>query len=264
MIDKIFVIMKLKSFSVILVGCLLFVACVGDDSSEQRPIEKEQNQMNISKEPKEVYTESELGELEKQFIHAGLKDIQSVDSTILVDLKYTGTDNFMKMDLYGVLDKVYLQPVVAERLKTVNQYLQNLHPTMRLIVFDGVRPRSVQEKMWNAMDSIPFNERIKFVSNPKNGSIHNYGAAVDLSIFDLEKDTLLNMGAGYDDLRKIAYPIYEDSFLALGELTAYQIENRQLLRKVMKQGGFWVLDTEWWHFNAYSRAQCKELFQIIE
>jgi len=258
--------LRIQLFNLILIGVFCFTACTNEGSSEQEIIKEVQKEHQIDslKLIQETDTLHQLGVLERQFINAGLKDIQSVDSTLLVDLKYTSTDNFMKMDLYGDLEKVYLQKEVAERLRKVNQYLQHHHPSLRLIVFDGVRPRSVQEKMWKAMDSIPFNERIKFVSNPKNGSIHNYGAAVDLSIFDLEKDSLLDMGAGYDDLRKIAYPIFEDSFFALGQLTAYQIENRQLLRNVMSKGGFWVLDTEWWHFNAFSRAKCKELFELIE
>lgn len=206
----------------------------------------------------------ELDTLELKLIEAGLVNIQTVNQTIIVDLKYAGADNFMGFNMYGNLENAYLQPEVAERLSIAQKYLIERHPNLSLYVFDAVRPISVQKMMWDALDSIPVNERVKFVSNPKNGSIHNYGAAVDVSIFDKEKDTLLDMGAGYDDLRKIAYPKHEVDFLASGELTEEQFQNRKLLRTVMHQGGFWVIPSEWWHFNAFSRDKAKELFSPID
>lgn len=205
-----------------------------------------------------------ISELEQKMIDAGLVDIQSVDSTIHVDVKYATMDNFMNRILYVGYEKVYLQPIVAERLSKAQKALQAIDSSLTLVAFDGTRPRSVQQEMWNGLDTVPFNERIKFVSNPANGSIHNYGSAVDLSIMDKSTGVWLDMGAGYDDLRKIAYPRHEAKFLASGELTAAQVDNRKLLRKVMRAGGFWVIETEWWHFNAFSRKKAKEMFEIVE
>lgn len=205
-----------------------------------------------------------ISELEQKMIDAGLVDIRSVDSTIHVDVKYATMDNFMNRILYAGYDKVYLQPIVAERLSKAQKALQAIDSTLTLVAFDGTRPRSVQQEMWDALDTIPFNERVKFVSNPANGSIHNYGSAIDLSIMDKSTGVWLDMGAGYDDLRKIAYPRHEAKFLASGELTQQQVDNRKLLRKVMRAGGFWVIETEWWHFNAFSRAKAKEMFEVVE
>lgn len=193
----------------------------------------------------------------------GLVDIQSIEPSILVDLKYASTDNFMKQRLYFDIDKLYLQKDVAERLAKVQRYLQELRPDLTLLVYDGVRPLSVQRAMWKALDTIPVKERVKFVSNPASGSIHNYGAAVDLTI--AKKDgTPLDMGAGYDDIRKIAYPSWETHFLGTGELTLEQLANRKLLRKVMLSQGFSNIKTEWWHFNACSRVQAKARYKILE
>lgn len=202
--------------------------------------------------------------LEQIIIRAGLVDVQEIDTTILVDLKYNSSDNFMGFKLYECLKKAYLQTDVALRLAKSNAALKEKDSMLRLIIFDAVRPVSVQQLMWDALDSIPVKERVKFVSNPKNRSLHNLGAAVDVSIFDLKSDTLLDMGAGFDDIRKIAYPKYEDSFLSLGVLSQHQVDNRRLLRAVMRKGGFWVLETEWWHFNAYTRSKALELFEVIE
>jgi zinc D-Ala-D-Ala dipeptidase len=195
---------------------------------------------------------------------AGLIDIQTIHPRILVDLKYASEDNFMHTNVYGGLQRAFLQPDVAHRLGKVQNYLDDHHPGIRLLVYDAVRPRSVQQYMWNLLDSIPVQQRVKFVSNPKSGSLHNYGCAVDLTLYSDSTMQPLDMGAEYDDMRKIAYPELESYFLDSNELTKEQYDNRLLLRKAMRQGGFWVIPTEWWHFNAYSRDQAKQLFKSIE
>jgi D-alanyl-D-alanine dipeptidase len=192
----------------------------------------------------------------------GLIDIQSIDATIRVDLKYASEDNFMKQKLYFKIDKLYLQRDVAERVVKCQKYLKEIHPNYSLLIYDGARPISVQQRMWDALDSIPISERGKFVSNPKNHSVHNYGAAVDLTIVD-EKGIPLDMGASYDDIRKIAYPSLEVHFLASGELTQKQVDNRKLLRKVMSRQGFINIPSEWWHFNAYLREEVKKKYDLI-
>lgn len=156
-----------------------------------------------------------------------------------------------------------MQEELAQRLGLVQDSLTRLDSTLHLLVYDAVRPRSVQWEMWRAMDSLPVAERVKFVSNPRNGSVHNYGCAVDLTICT-QDSVPLDMGAGYDDLRKIAYPRYEKEFLKSGELTDLQLNNRLLLRKVMRYGGYHVLSTEWWHFNGLSREAAKAKYQAIE
>ena len=192
-----------------------------------------------------------------------LTDIQSLDPTILIDLKYASTDNFMKQQLYFDIDKVYLQKDVAERIVKVQAYLKSIRSDLTLLIYDGVRPLSVQKAMWKALDTIPVKDRVKFVSNPASGSIHNYGAAIDLTLA-YKNGKALDMGAGYDDIREIAYPRLEAEFLAKGELTPQQVENRKLLRKVMKSQGFSNIPTEWWHFNACSRAQAKIKYKILQ
>jgi D-alanyl-D-alanine dipeptidase len=200
--------------------------------------------------------------LEQVLIDAGLIDIQTINSSILIDLRYSSINNFLNEDVYDDLDKVYLQPSIAQDLSICQQKLQEIDSGLTLLVYDGVRPRSVQQKMWDVLD-MPIREKVKFVSNPKNGSIHNYGAAVDLTISKLD-GTPLDMGADFDDIRKIAYPRLESQFLASGELSQQQIDNRKLLRKVMTSGGFYNIQTEWWHFNRYNRNKAKEMFEIVE
>jgi zinc D-Ala-D-Ala dipeptidase len=192
----------------------------------------------------------------------GLVDVRSINSSIYVDLKYATADNFMKTKLYDTLTHAFLQEDVASRLGKCQEFLSENYGDFHLLIYDAVRPVSIQKKMWTALDSIPVSERSKFVSNPANGSIHNYGAAVDLTICD-PNGRVLDMGAGYDDIRKIAYPSLEKQFLQSGELTNEQLENRKMLRNVMESQNFRNIPTEWWHFNACSRSTAKAKYKAL-
>lgn len=192
-----------------------------------------------------------------------LIDVQTLNSNIKVDLKYTYSDNFIGDTLYFLIKKAYLQKDVAQKLAEAQRLLTDMNPDLHLLVYDAIRPREVQTRMWLALDSIPVSKRINFVSNPKNGSIHNYGAAVDLTVCD-GNNVPLDMGAGFDDIRKIAYPSLERRFLQSGQLTQLHIDNRNILRGVMRKAGFSSIPTEWWHFNACSRQTAKARYKIME
>jgi D-alanyl-D-alanine dipeptidase len=183
-----------------------------------------------------------------------LIDVLTVEPTIQIDLRYATANNFMGHVLYDTLNALYLQEDVAQRIAGCQSYLKAKFPNYSLLIYDGVRPLEVQREMWNGLDTIPAAQRGNFVSNPSYGSVHNFGAAVDLTICD-ETGTPIDMGAGYDDFRDIAFPSKEWKFLASGELTTEQHENRKLLREVMKSQRFRGIPSEWWHFNACSRNQ---------
>ncbi len=247
-----------KQFGIYGFFSLLFVSC-----EEKKPTSNTIEKPIYIDSEKQVQEKKHSDSVQQALKMNNLVDIQQIDPSIQVDLKYATTDNFMKQRLYDDIDKLYLQKDVAERLAKCQQFLKKLNPDLSLLVYDGVRPLSVQQAMWEALDSIPVKDRVKFVSNPANGSIHNYGAAVDLTICD-SKGNPLDMGAGYDDIRLIAYPKLEAQFLASGELTSEQVENRKLLRKVMAHQRFQNIPTEWWHFNACSRSEAKLKYEILE
>jgi D-alanyl-D-alanine dipeptidase len=228
-----------------------------DDPAVESEKQEQKDSILVEKTPPK-----DTCDLEKHLIRSGLVDIQKAIPGILIDLRYSDTNNFMHTDVYGDLDRIYLQPDVAEKLKIAQEYLQEMDSSLTLLVFDGVRPRSVQQIMWDTVN-IPINERGKFVSNPKNGSLHNYGAAVDLTIAKLNGEEL-DMGTPYDDASPLSYPTMEAAYLEKGELTKEQIANRKLLRAALSKGGFWNIQTEWWHFNSCNREQAKGKYQIIE
>ncbi len=203
-----------------------------------------------------------ISEIESRILAAGLVDVKLLDTSIVVDLKYSTSNNFLGVDMYGDFDKCYLQPDVAEKLICSQQILKAKFPFYNLIVFDAVRARSIQRKMWDTID-VPYFEKSKYVSNPNNGSLHNFGAAVDVSIID-EQGIELDMGTPYDYFGELAYPREEDRMLDEGKLTRIQLLNRKLLRDVMELGGFMGITTEWWHFNSCYRTEAYEKYTIIE
>ncbi|MFD2932640.1 M15 family metallopeptidase [Spirosoma flavum] len=206
--------------------------------------------------------------VEQAMLKQGLVDVQKVDPTILVDLKYSTTGNFVGKDVYGDLTRAYMQPMAAKKLADASKYLQAHHPTLRLLVYDAARPRSAQWNLWNALPDLPEHERQKYVADPRKGSIHNYGCAVDLTVATKEgrngTPEPLDMGTKYDFFGELAYPSRENELLKSGKLTQQQIDNRQILRTAMRQGGFSSIEFEWWHFNALSREKAKMAFRIVD
>jgi zinc D-Ala-D-Ala dipeptidase len=193
----------------------------------------------------------------------GLVDIKEIDLNILVDLRYSSTDNFVGRDVYGCLSTCYLQPKTAKMLAKASQILRNEYDSLRLLVYDGARPHVIQKKLWESLAQLPPQRRKIFVADPSEGSIHNYGSAVDLTIA-LADGKPLDMGTKYDFFGELAYPKFEHKFLAEGKLSQTQFKNRQLLRKVMQAAGFMPIEYEWWHFNAVSRSKAKLLYKIIQ
>lgn len=187
-------------------------------------------------------------------------DIRDINYRILVKLAYSTTENFLYEDVYGDLQTCYLRKAAAEKLDKAQTLLEEKRKGYRLVVYDGLRPRNVQYKMWRLVKGTPQQE---YVADPEEGSIHNFGAAVDLSVVD-DEGSLLDMGTPFDYFGDLAQPRYEEQFLKEGKLTKKQIENRRLLRKVMQEAGFQGIADEWWHFNAFSYDEVKSRYKIVE
>jgi len=211
-----------------------------------------------------IIRENELKvlQVEKPFLAAGLIDIKKIAPQIRVDLRYSSTNNFMNSDVYGAIENAYLQPDVAGKLALAQFYLDQEYPGFALLVYDAARPLSVQQLMWDIIN-IPVCEKTKYLSNPQQGSLHNYGAAVDLTITD-SLEVELDMGTSYDYFGELAYPRKEAIMLAQGKLTNQQILNRQLLRKVMFKAGFFNIQTEWWHFNSCTLKKASTRYKLIQ
>lgn len=254
-------------FGLLLIPLFLF-SCKNEASEELMDSQEEIVELP-AKDTSEIEIKAEdslrqeVSSLDLSERQSSLVNIQQVDSSIQIDIRYATSNNFMGKVLYENIHHVFLQKDVALKLKNAQKFLKEEHPTWSLLVFDGGRPLSIQQKMWDALDSIPAKRRGNFLSNPASGgSIHNYGAAVDLTIVD-ENGKELDMGTPYDDIRQLAYPRLEKQFLASGELQQEQVDHRKLLRKVMNRAGFYNIETEWWHFNSCTRAQAMKKCDVI-
>ncbi len=177
-----------------------------------------------------------------------------------IDLRYASTNNFVGENMYGSFNRAFLHSIAAIKLLTAVKALQLQHVNHRFLIFDALRPRSVQRVLW---ENVVGTKNQMYIANPDKGSLHNYGLAVDLSILD-SNGRALDMGADYDDFREIAQPQLESEFYSQGLLTDLHIANRQLLRSCMHAAGFQQLPHEWWHFDALTRAEAQAQFTLVE
>ena len=161
-----------------------------------------------------------------------LIDLSSVNPRIILDIKYATADNFVGKPVY-TLPKAYLRKTVAQKLNRVQQELEK--NGLGLKVWDAYRPLPAQQILW---DIVP-DER--YVADPKKGSVHNRGAAVDLTLVDAQGNELV-MPTGFDDFTEKAHHDYKD-------LPDEVLVNRDILLTYMVAQGFTPFATEWWHFN---------------
>jgi len=159
--------------------------------------------------------------------------INSLDSTIVTDVRYATADNFTGQVLYSS-SKVLLRAEAAKKIVEANARLLK-EKGLRLKIYDGYRPLSVQKKMWVIMPDD------RYVANPAKGSRHNRGCAVDLTIIDKDGNEL-PMGTAYDDFTEKAHFNYKG-------LSSEERANRDLLRSLMIESGFEPITSEWWHFD---------------
>lgn len=154
---------------------------------------------------------------------------------LVYDLRYATRNNFMHRLMYPAgTNRTYLRKNAAEALLKVQQELNE--SGMGLKIFDAYRPYAVTVKFWELVKD----ER--YVAHPKNGSGHNRGAAVDLTIIDLKTSNELNMGTGFDNFSDTAH----QGFTKLPDVV---LKNRNILKTIMEKYGFKPYNDEWWHYS---------------
>lgn len=194
-----------------------------------------------------------------------LVDIQTLAGAedIVVELKYSTTDNFVGKDMYLDLDRAYLTPDFAQKVIRAQQILRERNPQLTLLIYDAARPISVQRYMRKLVEGTQFQE---FVADGTKGGRHNYGVAVDLTIAT-NQGVPLDMGAGFDDFTDAAavkgtsdtndqanrnikvYTAYINSLVKRGLISQQAANNRLLLIEVMIEAGLYPYRREWWHYE---------------
>jgi zinc D-Ala-D-Ala dipeptidase len=185
--------------------------------------------------------------LEPNKREADLLELVKLDKTIKLDIRYARTDNFVGKVVYPEA-RAFLQRPAAEAVVRVHRLLKQ--KGLGIVIFDGYRPWSITKLFWEVTPD----DKRKFVANPKTGSRHNRGCAVDLSIYDLKTGKLVPMPSDFDEFTERASPDYKGG-------TAEETRNRDLLRKLMEAEGFTVNANEWWHFD-YKDWQTYAIYDI--
>jgi len=164
-----------------------------------------------------------------------LVDVTTIDPGIKLDIRYASDNNFLAVPLYNSA-KAFLQQPAAKALGIVQRRLAK--DGYGLLIHDAYRPWYVTKIFW---DATPAKLR-NFVADPMQGSRHNRGCAVDLTLYDFKTGKAVEMVSGYDEFTDRAYADF------LGG-TSRQRWNRELLRHAMEDVGFTVYPAEWWHFD---------------
>ena len=164
-----------------------------------------------------------------------LIDLSRLDPAIHLDIRYATSNDFLGAPVYSEA-RAFLQRPAAEALILALHHLQPYG--YGLLIHDGYRPWYVTKIFW---DATPEDGKI-FVADPAQGSRHNRGCAVDLSLFDLKTDEPIEMTSLYDEMSPRAFPDYAGG-------TSLERWHRDLLRWAMESEGFTVYESEWWHFD---------------
>jgi D-alanyl-D-alanine dipeptidase len=169
------------------------------------------------------------------FRQPALVELTKLDSTIKLEIRYATENNFLGTKLYEQ-GRAFLQKPAAEALARAHRDLGQLG--FGLLIHDAYRPWYVTKIFWDATpDSLHW-----LVANPAEGSKHNRGAAVDVTLYDRETGKPVEMPSTYDESSSRAYSSYPGG-------TALQRWHRALLKRVMEFDEFTVNPREWWHFD---------------
>ena len=164
-----------------------------------------------------------------------LVELAPLDSSVRLDIRYATTNDFLGTPVYSQA-RAFLQRPAADALLRVQKKLKPLD--YGLLIHDAYRPWYVTKIFW---DATPPEGKI-FVAHPAQGSRHNRGCAVDLTLYDLDTGKPIEMPGTYDEMSPRSFPDYPGG-------TSLQRWHRDLLRRAMESEGFTVNESEWWHFD---------------
>ncbi len=159
-------------------------------------------------------------------------DIRKYIPDVAIELRYATDNNITRRVLYENAN-AYLRKGTADKLREANYEFKKLG--YRIKVWDAYRPTDVQKILWSKV------EDNRYIANPKGGSIHNRGAAVDITLVD-KNGKEITMPTDFDGFTKLADKDYSD-------VEKEKVKNAKLLESIMLECGFESIYTEWWHFD---------------
>jgi D-alanyl-D-alanine dipeptidase len=156
------------------------------------------------------------------------------------DVTYATKNNILKRKIYPKQDLFMRKPAAAALVKVAAELKVQ---GFGLLLYDGYRPYDV---------TVLFYEEIgdtTFVADPRKGSKHNRGMAIDLSMYNLKTGKAVLMPSDYDEATPRAFHAYMDA-------PAEAIRHRAILRTAMELAGFQIYPWEWWHFDFKGWEKC--------
>lgn len=232
-----FLIKAAARHSIFIMGffALMMIRCSSPEAPKQVP------RASIKQNPFDVIADTAVAidswadRVVEEMLPEGWVDLAHLEPRIIMDIRYATKDNFVETKLYQCA-RCLLRTEVAEALVQAQHRLEARG--LGLKMFDCYRPGPVQQTLWNTLPDA------RYVTNPARGSMHNRGAAVDLTLVD-SLGQELDMGTGFDYFGNRAYHTFR-------ELDETILHNRRQLMKEMHRAGFRHIRTEWWHY-AYEK-----------
>ena len=221
------------------IGAIFFIFCfsIFSCSTTKNINLSSTNKVAVEKGNDTTKIISVQNEITHEFVKKIINDttfvnLKEYSNDFVYDMKYATTNNFLKSKVYDCAE-CYL------RLKTVNALIEAnqrfIKKGYHIKLFDCYRPLDIQKKMWNIVSNP------EYVADPKKGSIHNRGGAVDITLVD-ENGKELDMGTAFDFFGIEASHNYEN-------LSEEVKKNRSILRSGMTRYNFRIFESEWWHYN---------------
>ena len=169
------------------------------------------------------------------FLRSDLVDVAKLAPRIKLDIRYATSDDFLSTPVYTSARALMQRPAAEALLRAHRELMKQGYG---LLIFDAYRPWYVTKIFWDATPT----DKHQFVADPAQGSRHNRGCAVDLTLYDLRTGREIPMTGVYDEMSERSYPNYAGG-------TPEQRAHRRVLRDAMEAQDFKVYDTEWWHFD---------------
>nr|WP_316633838.1 M15 family metallopeptidase [uncultured Flavobacterium sp.] len=159
-------------------------------------------------------------------------NLKDYSQDFIYDMKYATEDNFLKAKVYDCAECMLRYKTVKALIAANKEFMKQ---GCKIKLFDCYRPLSIQKKMWEIVSNP------EYVADPKKGSIHNRGGAVDITLVNAKGEEL-EMGTSFDFFGIQASHNYKKFPVSVRS-------NRKYLKRVMIRNGFNSFDSEWWHYN---------------
>lgn len=163
-----------------------------------------------------------------------LHPVTSAEFDVELSIAYATADNFTGRAIYRRAD-CWLHSDAADRLAQAITLARPLG--LRFRIFDAFRPQEAQWVLWNHTPDPGF------LADPRRGSAHSRGVAIDLTLVD-QTGRDLDMGTPFDAFTPLSHHGNTD----ISEIAQ---RNRHLLLGIMTAAGWDFYQNEWWHYQLF-------------